>query len=311
MKKRIVLFFFIKSLIGCQTLQPAENFDPDFGDIEGNMYESKKGKFVCFVPVDARYADMDDGNYKVSFQQKDFGLFKIQAIKANQDFQKNIVEIGKERALTSFIETNLMTRLTKNRNDIKIVYSEYAKDFREGAYFFLLHIPENSEKTQEKTPYTTYGMISFVSGEFIYILTRDIDSYLGIGSIKEKNEYVQAAQKKLIDFHSRILILGDVGATGLDLDVFDPESEEDPSEEEELGGSGGAGIGGEIDLGGILRLIQKKFNVSRGKFDLKPGRFKFNTKQFNSNKFKMSGRTNIRSSRFKMKSSFKTRGFKR
>jgi hypothetical protein len=302
----LVALFWI---FNCQSVMPVENMDPDYGDIEGNIYESSKGKFVCYVPVDARYAVMNDGKYKVSFHQKDLGLFKIQAIKLNPEFQQNLTKLGKEKALESFIDVNLIQKLSKNRPDTKILASEFYKEFRNGLYYFIVNIP-NAANQKENTEgaYNSYAMMAFVSGNFIYLVTRD--------AVKSDDLLVQVelSRQRLIDFHSRILILGDHKVADLDIDAFDPEEEGEDAEEEEEeegGGGGGGGVGGEIDLGGLLKVLQKRLYTPKGKFDIKPGRFKFNTKQFNSNRFKMSGRTNIQPGRFKMKSSFKTPRFKR
>lgn len=312
MKALLVTLCFLVSLSHCRSLNVIESMDPDFGDIEGNIYESAKGKFVCYVPVDARYAEMDDGNYKVSFHQKGFGLFKIQAIKSSPEFLSSLAQKGKEKALKEFIETNLIQKINRSGPSANVALSEYYENFRGGAYFFLLHVSKNSEKERSGLPSSNeYAMISFVSGNFIYIITRDAPAIPEEVTKDQMMVIVLESQKRLLDFHSRILILGDEAASSLDLDAFDPEVEATALEEEEEAGSGGGIEAGSIDLGGILKALEKRLYAPKGKFDLKPGRFKFNAKRFNSNKFKMSGRTNFKPGRFKMKSSFKSRGFRR
>ncbi|TGL58156.1 hypothetical protein EHQ58_12305 [Leptospira ognonensis] len=312
MKVFLVAILLLVSLSQCRSLTVIESMDPDFGDIEGNIYESAKGKFVCYVPVDARYAEMDDGNYKVSFHQKGLGLFKIQAIKTSADFLNSVQQKGKEESLKNFIETNLIQKIKQSRPNAAVPISEFYENFRGGAYFFLLQVAKNSENVGEgKNSYNEYAMITFLSGNFIYIITRDAPTFPTEVTKNQLIPIVLASQKRLLDFHSRILIFGDEAAASLDIDAFDPEAEGSNLEEEEEEGGGAGVASGSIDLGGILKALEKRFYTPKGKFDLKPGRFKFNTKRFNSNKFKMSGRTSFKPGRFKMKSSFKSRGFRR
>ncbi len=311
---RNLIIVFLLLMMNCQSITPRLVMDPEYGDIEGNLYESEKGRFVCYVPVDARYAVMEDGYYKVSFHQTGIGLFKIQSIKMKPDFLKTMKEEGREEALKNFISTNLLTKLQQKAPQANIQVSEYYKTFRDGAYFFILNIPNLSKSAQMKsTFYENYAMVTFVVGNFIYILTRDVPSAPTENNSPNDTNMIVNAQARLIEFHSRILILGDDPTMDLSIDAFDLEAdgEEGDEEEEELAGGSSGGASGSIDLGGILQLLQKRLYVPKGKMDIKPGRFKFNSARFNSNKFKMSGRTHIKPARFKMKSSFKVRGFKR
>ncbi|MCZ8155355.1 MAG: hypothetical protein O9264_04485 [Leptospira sp.] len=306
------LFIVLVFLIQCKTLTPSDNFDPDYGDIEGNIYESKKGKFVCYVPVDARDAVMEDGNFKVSFFQKDLGLYKVQAINLTSDLKNKIVEQGKESVFKNFIQDQLIQKIKPSYPKIQISSSIYSADFRDGTYFFLLSLGNDSQKIQnDKLPYSNYAMMIFSVGDFLYLITRDSIQFDSNEAIQKKNlDLIQEdAISRLLDFHSRIAIVGDLMSSDLALEAFDAEIEIEDEGLEEGGSS--SSIGGEIDLSGIIKILQTQWNANRGRFNIRPGRFKFDQRRFNTNRLKMSGRTHIKPGRFKVKSSFKSRGFKR
>jgi hypothetical protein len=80
----------------------------------------------------------------------------------------------------------------------------------------------------------------------------------------------------------------------------DQEDDEDNLEEEEeelAGGGGGVGGQSEIDLSGIMQVLQKRLSVPQGRIDIKPGRFKFNS-NINSNRFKTSNKMHVKPARF-------------
>lgn len=76
----------------------------------------------------------------------------------------------------------------------------------------------------------------------------------------------------------------------------DDDDEESEEEEEEL--DGGFSSGGEIDLGGLISILKERTRIPKGKLDIKPGRFKFNSARFNAPKINRS-RFNFKPSRTK------------
>lgn len=301
-----ILILLCNILLNCQTFEIYRNVDLEHGDIEGNLYESPFGKFACFVPVDARYAVMEDQKNGVTFYQEDFGLFKIQALPVKPEFTLKVAEKGKEKALSDFVTNDILEKLNKDSMKANLILLQYSPEFRNGTVYFLITVKNPKNDSLVIPPFNSYAMMVFLVNDFIYVLTRNANLPITADPLALQKE-IELAIDKLIDFHSRIYILGDVKSEDVTSDVSDFIYYED---EEELESAGGAMVTESFDLTGIFQAIQKRMYVSPGRFSFSPNRFKFRSFKINSNRFKMSGRSKVRAGRFKMKSSFKSRRVK-
>ncbi|TGL65316.1 hypothetical protein [Leptospira jelokensis] len=289
---------------------PIKYLNPVYGDIKDHTYISDSGLFETKIPVDARYAVLNDGKTKVSFYDPIHGLYKIQAINVTQKINSDIISNGIEPTLKNFIKTKLVDVIQKKYPKSNIVFETFSTDYRDGTYTFLLEVakPETNLESFKKEYYI---FSCFKSQSQIFILSKTFQ--------KEYNETIspQLAETEIIDFYSKVNFHSKyIEPKPLDLEVSmngqksksdeedgeeeDYDDEEGEEEEEEL--AGGFSSGGEVDLGGLISILKERTYIPKGKLDIKPGRFKFNSARFNAPK--------INRSRFHFKPS-RTKNFSR
>ncbi|WP_167881262.1 hypothetical protein [Leptospira levettii] len=273
---------------------PIKYLNPVYGDVKDNLYISDSGLFDTKIPVDARYAVIRDGKVNVSFYDPIHGLYKIQAINVNQKINSDIITNGIEPTLKDFIKTKLVEKIQKKYPKSTIVHESFTPEYRDGTYTFILEInkPEANLKTFKKE----YFVFScFKSQSQIFILSKTF--------LKEYNELIspQMAEAEIIDFYSKVNFRSKyIEPKPLNLEVSmndsksksekeeDEEEEDDDDDEEGEEGeeevAAGFSSGGEIDLGGLFSILKERTYIPKGKLDLKPGRFKFNSARFNAPK---------------------------
>ncbi|TGM36583.1 hypothetical protein EHQ75_15745 [Leptospira levettii] len=274
---------------------PIKYLNPVYGDVKDNVYISDSGLFDTKIPVDARYAVIRDGKVNVSFYDPIHGLYKIQAINVNQKINSDIITNGIEPTLKDFIKTKLVEKIQKKYPKSTIVHESFTPEYRDGTYTFILEInkPEANLETFKKE----YFVFScFKSQSQIFILSKTF--------LKEYNELIspQMAEAEIIDFYSKVNFRSKyIEPKPLDLEVSmndsksksekeEDEEEDDDDDDDEEGEEGeeevaaGFSSGGEIDLGGLFSILKERTYIPKGKLDLKPGRFKFNSARFNAPK---------------------------
>lgn len=119
---------------------PIKYLNPVYGDVKDHTYISDSGLFDTKIPVDARYAVLNDGKTKVSFYDPIHGLYKIQAINVTQKINSDIISNGIEPTLKNFIKTKLVDVIQKKYPKSNIVFETYSSEYRDGTYTFILEV---------------------------------------------------------------------------------------------------------------------------------------------------------------------------
>ncbi|MCG6139835.1 hypothetical protein [Leptospira mtsangambouensis] len=288
---------------------PIKRLNPVYGDVLGGTYTSDSNLFTTQIPVDTRFAVIRDGKRNVSFFDPIHGLFKIQAINVNQKIQSDIITDGIEKTLKTFITTNLIDKIKKNYPKSGIIHETYSPNYRDGTYTFTLEIAKpDVEKDQFKKEHFVFSC--FKSQSQIFILSRSIPNDTNLENLPK------LAESNILDFYSQVnfqsryiepkpidLDLSSVNQMKKNVNGEDDDDDDDLEEEgeEELagGGDGGGGAYGEIDLGGLISILKERTYIPRGKMDIKPGRFKFNSARFNAPKFNTGSRFHVKPGRTK------------
>jgi hypothetical protein len=171
------------------------------------VYESPSGIFTVPVPVNLQQGGrIDTQEGAVSFSD-DFGtFFRIDYNSLPPQQMDDLESVGQEEYLRSILLNKYVpSAIAANLPDASVDYTEYLPNTLEGAYFALVNMPEGSTIPKAGNNGTAAkcdayrGLLAFISGDFLYIVSNQRSFFDGEtpGSVKQEAE---GLKQKIIGF---------------------------------------------------------------------------------------------------------------
>ncbi|MCX7592341.1 MAG: hypothetical protein N2235_01015 [Fischerella sp.] len=171
------------------------------------VYEAPSGIFTVPVPVNLQQGGrIDTQEGAVSFSDDLGTFFRIDYNSLPPQQIDDLESVGQEEYLRSILLNKYVpSAIAANLPDASVDYTEYLPNTLEGAYFALVNMPEGSTIPKSGNNGTAAkcdayrGLLAFISGDFLYIVSSQRSFFDGEtpGSLKQEAE---GLKQKIVDF---------------------------------------------------------------------------------------------------------------
>ncbi|WP_392534840.1 hypothetical protein [Nostoc sp. C117] len=170
-------------------------------DYTHQNYESPLGNFTVPIPVDPQQGGRIQSQEGVVGFSDDIGtLLRIDYYPFPSQQLEEMESVGQQEYLQSIlVEKYIPQAIFANVPDASVEYTEYLEDTLEGAYYALIDMPKGSTISKQENNGTAIrldayrGLLTFVSGEFLYIVSSQHSFLNGEtpDSLEEEAEYIK------------------------------------------------------------------------------------------------------------------------
>ncbi|MEH2373748.1 hypothetical protein [Nostoc sp.] len=148
-------------------------------DFTEQIYQSPLGNFTVTIPVDPQQGGRIQSQEGVVGFSDDIGtLLRIDYYPFPLEQLEELESVGQEEYLqTILVDKYVPQAIFTNVPDASVEYSEYLEDILRGAYYVLIDMPKGSTISKQENNGTAIrldayrGLLTFVSGEFLYIVS--------------------------------------------------------------------------------------------------------------------------------------------
>ncbi|MCC5666382.1 hypothetical protein LC653_21295 [Nostoc sp. CHAB 5784] len=148
-------------------------------DFSEQTYQSPLGNFTVPIPVDPQQGGRIQSQEGVVGFSDDIGtLLRIDYYPFPLEQLEELESVGQEEYLqTILVDKYVPQAIFANVPDASVEYTEYLADTLRGAYYVLIDMPKGSTISKQENNGTAIrldayrGLLSFISGEFLYIVS--------------------------------------------------------------------------------------------------------------------------------------------
>ena len=148
-------------------------------DFSEQTYQSPLGNFTVPIPVDPQQGGRIQSQEGVVGFSDDIGtLLRIDYYPFPLEQLEELESVGQEEYLqTILVDKYVPQAIFVNVPDASVEYTEYLADTLRGAYYVLIDMPKGSTISKQENNGTAIrldayrGLLSFISGEFLYIVS--------------------------------------------------------------------------------------------------------------------------------------------
>jgi len=175
--------------------------------LEDQVYTSPLGNFTVAIPVDPQQGGRIQSQEGVVGFYDDLGtLLRIDYYPLPSDQIKELASQGQEQYLQSILLDKYVPQaIFANLPEAQIRYTEYLKDDWQGSYYALVDMPKGFKIPQQEnngtaTKLDAYrGLLAFINGEFLYIVSSQ-RSFLDGETPSSVKEEAQEIKKNILEF---------------------------------------------------------------------------------------------------------------
>ncbi|MEH2175008.1 hypothetical protein [Nostoc sp.] len=148
-------------------------------DFSEQTYQSPLGNFTVPIPVDPQQGGRIQSQEGVVGFSDDIGtLLRIDYYPFPLEQLEELESVGQEEYLqTILVDKYVPQAIFANVPDASVEYTEYLENTLRGAYYVLIDMPKGSTISKQENNGTAIrldayrGLLSFISGEFLYIVS--------------------------------------------------------------------------------------------------------------------------------------------
>ncbi|MBD2531575.1 hypothetical protein H6G97_19070 [Nostoc flagelliforme FACHB-838] len=148
-------------------------------DFSEQTYQSPLGNFTVPIPVDPQQGGRIQSQEGVVGFSDDIGtLLRIDYYPFPLEQLEEVESIGQEEYLqTILVDKYIPQAIFANVPDASVEYTEYLENTLRGSYYVLIDMPKGSTISKQENNGTATrldayrGLLSFISGEFLYIVS--------------------------------------------------------------------------------------------------------------------------------------------
>ncbi len=171
------------------------------------VYTSPLGNFTVAIPVDPQQGGRIQSQDGVVGFYDDLGtLLRIDYYPLPSDQIKELASQGQEQYLQSILLDKYVPQaIFANLPEAQIRYTEYLKDDWQGSYYALVDMPKGFKIPQQENNGTATrldayrGLLAFINGEFLYIVSSQ-RSFLDGETPSSVKEEAQEIKKNILEF---------------------------------------------------------------------------------------------------------------
>jgi hypothetical protein len=176
-------------------------------DFSEQTYESPLGNFTVPIPVDPQQGGRIQSQEGVVGFSDDIGtLLRIDYYPFPLEQLEELESVGQEEYLqTILVDKYVPQAIFANVPDASVEYSEYLEDTLRGAYYVLIDMPKGSTISKQENNGTAIrldayrGMLTFISGEFLYIVSSQ-HSFLDGETPDSLEEEAEDIKESILEF---------------------------------------------------------------------------------------------------------------
>ncbi|MEA5603435.1 hypothetical protein [Nostoc sp. UHCC 0252] len=202
----------IKEVIAA--FQEAEEYTDDdedetvvIEDFSEQTYQSPLGNFTVPIPVDPQQGGRIQSQEGVVGFSDDIGtLLRIDYYPFPLEQLEELESVGQEEYLqTILIDKYVPQAIFANVPEASVEYTEYLEDTLRGAYYALIDMPKGSTISKQENNGTAIrldayrGLITFISGEFLYIVSSQ-HSFLDGETPESVEEEAEDIKESILEF---------------------------------------------------------------------------------------------------------------
>ncbi|MCW5315849.1 hypothetical protein GTQ43_19145 [Nostoc sp. KVJ3] len=176
-------------------------------DFSEQIYQSPLGNFTVPIPVDSQQGGRIQSQEGVVGFSDDIGtLLRIDYYPFPLEQLEELESVGQEEYLqTILVDKYVPQAIFANVPDASVEYSEYLADTLRGAYYVLIDMPKGSTISKQENNGTAIrldayrGLLTFVSGEFLYIVSSQ-HSFLNGETPDSLEEEAEDIKESILEF---------------------------------------------------------------------------------------------------------------
>ncbi|BDI18307.1 hypothetical protein ANSO36C_41090 [Nostoc cf. commune SO-36] len=178
-------------------------------DFSEQTYQSPLGNFTVPIPVDPQQGGRIQSQEGVVGFSDDIGtLLRIDYYPFPLEQLEELESVGQEEYLqTILVDKYIPQAIFANVPDASVEYTEYLENTLRGAYYVLIDMPKGSTISKQENNGTAIrldayrGLLSFISGEFLYIVSSQHSFINGEtpDSVEEEAEDIKESILEFVD----------------------------------------------------------------------------------------------------------------
>ncbi|MBN3939085.1 hypothetical protein [Nostoc sp. NMS9] len=178
-------------------------------DFSEQTYQSPLGNFTVPIPVDPQQGGRIQSQEGVVGFSDDIGtLLRIDYYPFPLEQLEELESVGQEEYLqTILVEKYVPQAIFANVPDASVEYTEYLENTLRGAYYVLIDMPKGSTIYKQENNGTAIrldayrGLLTFISGEFLYIVSSQHSFINGEtpDSVKEEAEDIKESILEFVE----------------------------------------------------------------------------------------------------------------